>query len=514
MLKTQIFQSSNNKSSANKRNKSESDDDNNNSNNNNLNENNIKNLNTKKKRKILESRDKNLKHKLSFPNLNNFNNNSDIYNHHIQNHNIYTFKAYENIQKKIDFSTFNRNNNFGKNSSLLFSENMKIEDLEFSSENSKPSFKKLINFDIEDKEATSNFLEQKKIPKSPYKVLDAPNLKDDFYLHLLDWSAKDLLAVGLDKSLYIWEGKNSNVNLINTLDVDQYTSVGFSGHDQKLLVGTSSGKINIWDLEKQEIIQSFHSHTERVGVIAKMNSNFNIFSSGSQDKHIFHYDLRLKEAFSQSIGHSQEVCGLKWSLDDRRLASGGNDNKLILWNFNKFSSNTLKNDNYNNLNLFNTYEKKFKHHKSAVKAIDWSPHKFGFLISGGGTQDRTIKVWNTNLMTLTESLDTGSQVCNIKFSRLSKEFVTTHGYSDNLILVWDSERMDVKATLKGHKDRVIYLSLGPDNQKIVTGAGDETIRFWDVFIPENLNSTNGNTNNNKDRSTELHIDSDKSLSLR
>ena len=43
--------------------------------------------------------------------------------------------------------------------------------------------------------------------------------------------------------------------------------------------------------------------------------------------------------------------------------------------------------------------------------------------------------------------------------------------------------MDVKATLKGHKERVIYMSLGPDSKRIVTGAGDgdETIRFWEVF---------------------------------
>ncbi len=31
------------------------------------------------------------------------------------------------------------------------------------------------------------------------------------------------------------------------------------------------------------------------------------------------------------VGHKQEVCGLKWSFDDMQLASGGNDNKLMIW---------------------------------------------------------------------------------------------------------------------------------------------------------------------------------------
>lgn len=29
------------------------------------------------------------------------------------------------------------------------------------------------------------------------KILDAPDLLDDFYLHLLDWSKNNLISVGL-----------------------------------------------------------------------------------------------------------------------------------------------------------------------------------------------------------------------------------------------------------------------------------------------------------------------------
>ncbi len=37
------------------------------------------------------------------------------------------------------------------------------------------------------------------------------------------------------------------------------------------------------------------------------------------------------------------------------------------------------------------------------------------------------------------------------------------------------------ATLTGHTYRVLYLAASPDGTKIVTGAGDETLRFWNVF---------------------------------
>lgn len=49
------------------------------------------------------------------------------------------------------------------------------------------------------------------------------------------------------------------------------------------------------------------------------------------------------------------------------------------------------------------------------------------LLSGGGTQDKTLKLWNTNDGSLTKSIDTGAQVCNVAFSSDGKQFVSTHG---------------------------------------------------------------------------------------
>jgi len=44
--------------------------------------------------------------------------------------------------------------------------------------------------------------------------------------------------------------------------------------------------------------------------------------------------------------------------------------------------------------------------------------------------------------------------------------------------------MSKLATLTGHTYRVLYLAISPDGQyqrTIVTGAGDETLWFWNAF---------------------------------
>ena len=53
---------------------------------------------------------------------------------------------------------------------------------------------------------------ERKISKTPFKVLDAPNLQDDFYLNLIDWSASNVLAVALGSSVYMWNAVSSKVS--------------------------------------------------------------------------------------------------------------------------------------------------------------------------------------------------------------------------------------------------------------------------------------------------------------
>jgi WD40 repeat protein len=369
-----------------------------------------------------------------------------------------------------NLAAISRKLNFNNVKTDIKAKRGRLEDVDFNRQDQfKNSFKDLIDFNLA-QEDIKNIPEYnvKKLPTSAYKVLDAPALKDDFYLHLIDWSTTDVLAVGLGNSVYMWNASDSSVDLVKEYEHCNITSVNWLSDGKKLTVGLCDGSIDIYDTETKMPVLNYLAHAQRVGVLSSIPNDECLFSSGSLDRMINTFDIRVKsQPMLTHVGHSQEVCGLKWSRDGRMLASGGNDNRLMLWNLKK-----------------HTCENKFNAHNSAVRAIDWSYHKYGLLASGGGTQDRTIKFWNTNEMKLIDSIDTTSQVCDIAFSKITNEFVTTHGYSDNLILIWDYSKMEVIATLKGHKERVLYLSVSPDGKKIVTGAGDESIRFWEVFKRE------------------------------
>lgn len=65
------------------------------------------------------------------------------------------------------------------------------------------------------------------VNKVPYKVLDAPELQDDFYLNLVDWGSSNVLGVGLGNSVYMWNSHSGRVTKLCELKDDTVTSVNW-----------------------------------------------------------------------------------------------------------------------------------------------------------------------------------------------------------------------------------------------------------------------------------------------
>uniref|UniRef100_A0A4W5NKY2 Fizzy and cell division cycle 20 related 1 n=1 Tax=Hucho hucho TaxID=62062 RepID=A0A4W5NKY2_9TELE len=98
-----------------------------------------------------------------------------------------------------------------------------------------------------------------KIAKIPFKVLDAPELQDDFYLNLVDWSALNVLS-------RLRHLSNSGVTRLCDLAVegDSVTSVGWS-EGNHMAVRTHKGYVQIWDAAAGKKLFTLEGHTARVG---------------------------------------------------------------------------------------------------------------------------------------------------------------------------------------------------------------------------------------------------------
>lgn len=104
------------------------------------------------------------------------------------------------------------------------------------------------------------------------------------------------------------------------------------------------------------------------------------------------------------------------------------------------------------------------------EALSWCPWKSNILASGGGTADRTIRIWNCQNGTNLYTIDAKSQVMPtveyfdfifiiksklfekvsaILWSKHYKELISSHGYSNNELIIWKYPGLAKIAELTG-----------------------------------------------------------------
>jgi cell division cycle protein 20 (cofactor of APC complex) len=134
-------------------------------------------------------------------------------------------------------------------------------------------------------------MQHRQISHTPEKILDAPDLLDDYYLNLLDWSSKNVLAVALGQTVYLWNAHTGQISqLTQTSTTEDYVaSLNFSADGTQIAVGTNSAQVKLFDVEKMKQIRSMKGHLQRVSSLAW---NGNLLSSGSRDALIFNHDVR------------------------------------------------------------------------------------------------------------------------------------------------------------------------------------------------------------------------------
>ena len=342
----------------------------------------------------------------------------------------------------------------------------------------------------------------------PERILDAPNLIDDYYLNLLDWGSLNVLSICLSNNVYLWNNTNCNTSLLTT-DNDNFSSISFMNNNGSCLaIGKGNGSTEIWDIEKFNKIRTLEGHEGRITSLAW---NGYLLSSAGKDSVILNHDVRIKEHTVNKMinGHNKEICNLKWDGEFNYLASGGNDNMVCIWDIKKSNSN-FGNNNHTIWSILNSPIRGkdsnndinplyiLNSHTAAVKAISWSPYKRNLLISGGGKKDNTIKFWNIDDGKLINSFDTGSQVCQLLWNKYEKEIISSHGYNKNSINIWTYPKMYKVAELNGHMNRVLYICTSPDDITLASGSSDETLRFWIINDREKVNEIIKKKDSNED----------------
>lgn len=310
----------------------------------------------------------------------------------------------------------------------------------------------------------------KKIPTAPERVLDAPNIVDDFYLNLVAWALSNLIAIGLEDTVYVWNALTGLVGLLCELANSMLvTSLRWSDDGSYISVGKEDGTIEIWDIETNLRLRTLlHQMGGRVAAHCWLS---HILALGSRDGTIYHSDVRINDHLVSKLAntHVAEVCGIEYRADAQQFCLGANDNVVAVWDARLTLEPIFKKTN----------------HRAAVKAMAWCPFQNSLLATGGGTSDKTIHFWNTSTGARVNLIETESQISSLNWGYESKtgyEVVATHGYPLNSISLFNYPTLQKTGEVAlAHDSRVLSGCMSPDGTTLATVAGDENLKFWPLF---------------------------------
>ena len=230
------------------------------------------------------------------------------------------------------------------------------------------------------------------VPPDAYRVLDAPDLRDDYYSQPLTWSSQGDLAVALGPSIFLWnpEGGVRSLPMETFRDI---TSVTFNSTGDIIAIGMEDGSVALQG-PKDECPRVIISPISRgsVGALSwrptpslslQSDKLEEILIIGTVDGVVVllrvtweltgshHGNVQEMLARWDNV-HNDQVCGIAWSKDGLAFATGANDNKVCTY---EVPMGTLGDGN--------RWEKKFEWtHDAAIKGLAFKSGKGGILAAG------------------------------------------------------------------------------------------------------------------------------------
>ena len=295
----------------------------------------------------------------------------------------------------------------------------------------------------------------------PFTRMALDNIHSDFYISPIDWSKTDIIALACTDSTVFINPKTASVT-VPSQTLDMPTSLRFSEDGSSLVIGSNDGHTMLYAPHQQHPITKLRLFDN--GVLC-YDWHANMIIAGGYDGEIGTLDPRECKPIVFKDDNTENTCCVKFNSDGSKFATSGNDARVNIWDIRNFKEPYI------------TYSE----HSATVRAIQWSPICDKLILTGGGSSDRMIRMWNVENGQTVNFVDTGSQVCNLYWHSKSHEILSTHGYSQNHLALWKATDLTPIDQFFVHKERVLFMAVSSDQSRVATVAPGEGLFIWKMF---------------------------------
>ncbi|RMX46073.1 hypothetical protein pdam_00002032 [Pocillopora damicornis] len=263
------------------------------------------------------------------------------------------------------------------------------------------------------------------------------------------------LLSGSQESIKVWN--RSSCQPIRTVSTGYALCSLFVPGDKYAIIGTKTGKLEIYDISSGQLLESVDAHDGPVWGLS-LSPDKRGFASGSGDSTVkfWEFDLvsdaehsqvskRLSITHVQTLKMKEEVLCVKYSPNQRLLAVS-----LLDCTVKVFFADTLKFF----LSLYG--------HKLPVMALDISSDS-NLIITGSA--DKNIKIWGLDYGDCHKSIfGHDDSIMGLQFVPKTHYFFSVS--KDKTLKYWDADKFEHITTLQGHHAEVWCVAVSPDGDYV------------------------------------------------
>jgi cell division cycle protein 20 (cofactor of APC complex) len=277
------------------------------------------------------------------------------------------------------------------------------------------------------------------------RTLDAPDVLGEFPSQLLDINSRDMMAVALGASVYIWRDGTALELMSGDTPIDSVCWVA------DFLAFSGAGHTELWDVTRQCAVQLYTDHCGRSSAMAAFQTRL---ATGGADGMIHVYDQR-SDLSKQFRAHHDDVSALAWSPDGAYLASGGADASVILWGPGR---------------------RQRIDHSAPVSGLAWLPS--GVLLTGENGQQGAVRLVHKRNEDEDHCVLTGAPVSGICCTQWG--IAVGHEDANGVWELWAADLSRHLADYRGHSQGIVGIACNPQGDMVATISTDRTLRVWDL----------------------------------
>ena len=270
---------------------------------------------------------------------------------------------------------------------------------------------------------------------------------------------KQLASGARDTLVRIWNIEQASIlPKLERLHADRYANIAFSPNSRFFAGGCKGNTVKIWDVASLQVVATIPRASY---VVAFSTDNQRILVSG-EEWNAFWWDIEKRTAeLLPTYGGKQSGMSCVAISPDRRYAALGMDSGAIL--IVDMTTGLVSGPN-------------FKGHAGPVRSLAFSPD--GEKLASGGS-DKNVMLWNVRTgASLGACAEHKGAVFGVTISPDGKTLAS--GCGAETIKLWNADHIGKRAWASAsyHRSVIRSLSFSPDNRTLASGSEDRTVKLW------------------------------------